>query len=496
MNQLQSPFINWTAVSGDREAGFTEQKALIIAQGAGTATAGQLVKEVSEAELATLFGENSMATMAVKRFREHNKITDVSVIPLALQGAGTKAQGGIKFTGTADDTKDIIVRVADDEFKVNLSVKKGDTATQIASKLHTVIEASNIPVTATIDSGDDTLVVLDFDIEGAIGNGLVSTQDERIAGISVTNIEFTGGTGVYATDGVLDGIADRYQTIIFDEAMMYEDVEAYMESKFNTTNAVQGGVGITFRNGTQAEVGAFAESKNAKTMVVFGNINEMKYNLIPLLAGVEFGAKRSLRLTDGAVIENLVLDAEEVYGGIEKSSLPYHNTPMSYKEPKTTISKGELENLNSKGVSLIVPNQHGSVLGSVVTTYKHDNAGQLDSNFKYLNAVDTAMAVQEYLYNQSKKEFGQTRATKGSLVAGVSMTNEILVKGFIVSQYEAMVEKALVQGGKEAMDYFKKELQVELDISTGVYKVYAPTAIVAQFRGLNGTVAIGYNFKG
>ncbi len=493
---LQSPFINWTAISGDREAGFTEQKVLIIGQGAGTAVAGEIVKDVTVAEAGTLFGENSMVTMAVNRFRDYNKVVDISVIPLHLLDAGTKAEGGIKFTGTAEETKDIIVRVADDAFKVNLSVAKGDTATQIALKMHTAIEASNIPVTSTVDGTDNTLVVLSFDIEGAIGNGLVTTQDDRLAGVAVSNIEFTGGTGAYATEGILDGIADRYQTIIFDEAMMYEDVEAYVESKFNTTNAVQGGVGITFRNGTQAEVNTFTESKNAKTMVIFGNVNEMKYNLMPLLAGAELGAKRSLRLTDGAVLGDLVLDAEEVYGGIEKSSLPYHNTPMSYNAPRATITHGELENLNGNGVSLIVPNGKGSVLGSVVTTYKHDNAGQLDSNFKYLNAVDTAMAVQEYLYNQSKKEFGQTRATKGSLVAGVSMTNEILVKGFIVSQYEAMVEKALVQGGKVAMDYFKKQLSVELDIATGVYKVYAPTAIVAQFRGLNGIVAIGYNFKG
>jgi len=493
---LQSPFINWTAISGDREAGFVEQKVLIIGQGAGTAVAGEIVKEVTVAEAGTLFGENSMVTMAVQRFREHNEVVDISVLPLHLQGAGTKAQGGIKFTGTAEETKDIIVRVADDNFKVKLSVAKGETATQIASKIHTAIDASTIPVTSTVDSTDDTLVVLEFDIEGAVGNGLVTTQDERIAGVSVSNIVFSGGTGAYTTEKILDGISERYQTIIFDEAMMYEDVEKYVEGKFNTTNAVQGGVGITVKNGTQATVGAFVDGKNAKTMVVLGNVDEMKYNMIPLLAGAEFGAKRSLRMTDGAVLGDLVLDAEEVYGGIEKASLPYHNTPMSYRAPKSTIEHGELENLNGKGVSLIVPNGQDSVLGSLVTTYKHDNAGQLDANFKYLNAVDTAMAVQEYLYNQSKKEFGQTRATKGSLVAGVSMTNEILVKGFIVSLYEAMAEKALVQGGKEAIDYFKRELSVKLDITTGVYKVYAPTAIVAQFRGLDGTVAIGYNFKG
>jgi len=494
-NDLQSPFINWQAKSGDRDAGFKEQKVLIIAQASGTATPKEIVKEVSTTEVESLFGTSSLATMAFNRFREHNPLTDVDILPLPI-ASGTKASGGISVSGTALESKDIICRVGDDGFKFKVPVVKDDTSTQIAAKIKAGLDAaSDIPFTAVIDTNDNSLINIDLKFEGPMGNKLISTQDDRIAGVSITNIKFTGGSGTFDTTDILDQISDRYQTIVFDEAAMYEDIETYLESKFNSTNAVSGGVGIIFKNGTSTSIGSFVDGKNAKTMVVFANVDEMKYNMIPILAASEFAAKRSLRLTDGAVLGDLTLDAEESYGGIDKSSLPYHNTPMSYKPPSSALSQGDMVNLNDKGVSFIVPSNSSSVVGAVVTTYKYDISGQKDGNFKYLNAVDTAMAIQEFLYNSSKIRFGQTRATKGSIVHGTSMTNELSVKGFIIGLYEDMVNKALVQGGREAIQYFTTNLSVELDIETGVYKVYAPTAIVGQLRGLNGVVAIGYNFK-
>ena len=492
-NELQSPFINWQAKSGDREAGFKEQKVLIIGQGAGTATANEIIKEVSSKEVADLFG-TSMVTLAYDRFREHNPLSDVDILPLHITG-GTKSTGGISVSGSADETKNVIYRIGDDNFKVKVSIIENESSAQIATKINLAINASDIPFTSTIDGGDDSLVSIEFDIEGSMGNELITTQDERLAGVTITNIKFTGGSGTFDTTDIVNQIDERYQTIIFDDSAMYEDIEEYLESKFNTSNAVSGGVGVSFRQGSLNDIGTFAESKNSKVMVIFGNAHEMKFNLVPLLASAEFAAKRSLRLTDGAILGNLTLDAEESYGGINKSSLPYHNTPMSYRKPHKAISQGELVNMTEKGVSFIVPSVNGSVLGSLVTTYKVDIAGQKDGNFKFLNGVDTAMAIQEFLYNSSKVKFGQTRATKGSLVPGVAMTNELSVKGFIIGLYEDMVGKALAQGGREAIQYFTENLDVKLDIETGIYRVYAPTAIVAQFRGLNGVVAIGYNFK-
>ena len=221
----------------------------------------------------------------------------------------------------------------------------------------------------------------------------------------------------------------------------------------------------------------------------------MRYTAIPLILAAEFAAKRALRMTDGAVLGDLVIEASEAYGGQEKASLPYHNTPMSYLPPSAEISLSDLTSANAQGLSFVVPSTTGTVMGSLRTLYKHDNSGVADVTFGFLNAVDTALSIQEYLFNNCKKEFGQTRATHGGLVEGVAMTNVLSVKSFIVGLYEDLVDLALTQGGAEAVKVFKHGLTVTLDSATGFYSVFAPVAIVSQFRGLNGTVAISYDFK-
>jgi phage tail sheath gpL-like len=496
MGGLQAPIINWQIKAGESKAGFEEHRILVIAQSNGEAVAKELLQDVQQTEIITLCGVGSMASMAFERIKKFNKVTEIDIIPLAEPVGGTKAQGGIKVTGTATENKTLNFKVGDDVFEYNATIIKDETASQIAIKIMDAVNAkTSYPFTASIDAGDNTLVLIDFKIKGEVANGIISKINTRVLGLSFTVQEFTGGAGAYDTDGILDTLIKRYHTVIFDSAMSFDAVEDFMESRVNTTNAVKGGVGFTLKNGNYTTLKAFANSKNSKSMVCFGNLDEMKFNLIPLLAVAEFGAKRALRLTDGAVLGDIVLEAQEAFGGINKSSLPYHNTPMSYDAPKNEIIIEQVQDLNDAGLSLLVPATIGVVLGTVITLYKFDNSGIEDNTFKYLNAVDTSMAIQEYLFSNTKKEFGQTRATGGDLVAGVAMTNTVSVKAYIVGLYEDMVGMALAQGGADAIKSFKKNLTVTLDVASGIYAVFAPTPIVSQFRGLNGVVAIGYEFN-
>lgn len=496
MSDLQAPIINWQIKAGESKAGFVEHKILLIAQSAGEAVAKELLEDVQQTEILTLCGAGSMATMAFNRIKKFNKVTEIDIIPLAEPAGATKAQGGIKVTGTAGENKTLNFKVGDDDFEFNATIIKDETAGQIAIKIMNAINAKvNYPFIASIDAGDTSLVLINFKIAGEVANGLIVKINTRVLGLTFTAQEFTGGAGAYDADGIFDTLTKRYHTVIFDSAMSFDAVEEFLESRVNMTNTVKGGVGITVKNGNYTALKTFANSKNSKTMVCFGNLDEMKFNLIPLLASAEFGAKRALRLTDGAVLGDIVLEAQEAFGGINKSSLPYHNTPMSYDQPKNEIIIEQIQDLNDAGLSLFVPATIGVVLGTVVTLYKFDNTGIEDNTFKYLNAIDTSMAIQEHLFSNTKKEFGQTRATGGDLVSGVAMTNTVSVKAYIVGLYEDMVAMALAQGGADAIKSFKKNLTVTLDVASGIYAVYAPTPIVSQFRGLNGVVAIGYEFN-
>ncbi len=500
MSDLQAPIINWQVMKGDSEAGFAEQRILIIAQGSGSNPAKNLIEDVQAKEVETLCGKGSLATRAFHRLYKYNKYNEVDIITLQEPASGTKAQGGIAVTGAAQENATLRISIADDEYELAVTVVKGDTSINIAAKIadavnarFNTVEEGNF-ISAAVDATDKSLVRLIFGIKGEVGNGLVSVVKNRVLGCAFTTQKFTGGAGAYDMSGVLPKLRKRYQTVVFDAASNFDHIEEWLQSRVNMSNTVKGGIGISMMNGNLATVKNFANAKNSRTMVVLGNLDEMKYNAIPILAAAEVGAKRALRLTDGAVLGDLVLDAQEAYGGINKSSLPYHNTPMSYDKPKGELIIEQVIDLNDAGVSLLVPATVGVVLGTMVTLYKYDNSGIKDSAFKYLNAMDTSLAIQEYLFVNCQKEFGQTRATNGDLVAGVSMTNELSVKAFIIGLYESLVDYALAQGGKHALKSFKERLNVTLDAATGFYSVYAPVAIVSQFRGLNGVVAISYEF--
>lgn len=494
MADLQAPIINWQVMAGDSKAGFSEQRILIIAQGSGTNVTKTLIEDIQGNEVVALCGAGSLATRAYDRFRQFNKANEIDIITLDEPVGATKAQGGFKVTGTAGENKTLNIKVGDDLFLVRATVLKDATASQIAVVIKDAINAKDYPYTATIDGADDTLVLIDFDIGGEVANGITVVAKDRVLGLEFTAIPFSGGAGAYDVDDIFDGITKRYQTVLFDKAMNFDAVETWLQSRINMSNTVKGGQGITMMNGDLSTVKDFANTKNSQSITLLGNLDEMKFNALPILAVAEVGAIRALRLTDGAVLGNLVLEAQEAFGGINKSSLPYHNTPISYDEPLNELIIEQVQDVNDAGVSLFVPATIGVVLGTITTLYKVDNSGIEDNTFKFLNAMDTSLAVQEYLFVNSQKEFGQTRATGGDLVSGVAMTNELSVKAYIVGLYQDMVDMALVQGGADALKSFKANLTVTLDSASGTYSVYAPVAIVSQFRGLNGVVAISYDF--
>ena len=502
MTDLQAPIINYQVRAGDSEAGFSDQNVLIIAQGAGSNPSLNLIEDIQSTEVESLLGTkaNSFARLAYDKFREHNRATNLDMITVTAPLVGTAGEGAISVVGTATENKVLTIRLYDDSIKVKVTIASGDDSEAVSSKISEAINASGTIFGASVDenpadSDNDSLVKITTSIRGTHVNKSVPVIEGRVLGLSLTAVKHSGGAAVYVTDGIFDNITKRYQTVIFDRSVDFDVVETWLEGRFNTSNTVKGGSGFTVMNGSISDQKEFAATKNSKTMTVFANVDEMRINAIPILALAEFAAKRALRLTDGAVLGDLVVEAQESFGGVSKSSLPYHNTPMSYDQPLNQITIEQVTDLNNSGLSLIVPATPGTVLGSVTTLYKTDNTGIADGTFKYLNAVDTSLAIQEYLFNNSQKEFGQTRATTGNLVAGVAMTNALSVKSFIVGLYVSMADLALVQGGADAVKAFRNRLTVTLDATTGVYAVYAPVAIVSQFRGLNGVVAISYNFR-
>jgi hypothetical protein len=209
---------------------------------------------------------------------------------------------------------------------------------------------------------------------------------------------------------------------------------------------------------------------------------------------------RAIRLTDGANISNVVIATSgplDSFGGKEIASLPYANTPYYDLAPIQT-GKGwdanEMESLKNAGGSVLGNNipRNTIISGEVVTTRKTDVAGNPELTFKFLNSVDTSSVIREFFFNNYKAAYAQSRLTNGDLVPDRNIANPGSIRGFTVAKYESL-QGLLVEGGPEALNFFKENLQVTVDTSTGKATVLMKVQIVGQLREISGTIQITFS---
>ena len=496
MSDLQAPIINFQVKGAKSKAGFSPQRALLIVKVDDDASASD-AHYISDLEIATapnILGAKSIALKAFKRFRKYNKATTIDIWALKDKKNSTTAKAAmasLQVTGTSLEDVTLRISMGDDGYISYVPIVTGDTGEKVAEK---IIKITNEMMTGVVDSTTKSKINYTMSAKGAWGNGANIRVLAGVSGLLFSSTSMAGGVDDFTVSDGFTKLTHRYQTVVFDKLTPAKTVYDWLDLRFNSPNAVNGGVGFMVDMGTVSNLKTTWGAVNSKCLTVIGNPDEMPLNAVDILLASEFAAKRALRMTDGEVLGDLVIDATEAFGGMEKASLPYHNTPMSYEQPINEISLDDLKKLNAAGVSIVVPATIGMVMGSLRTTYKVNGSGVADATFGFLNAVDTSLAVQEYLFNNCKKEFGQTRATHGDLVQGQSMTNALSVKSYIVSLYQDLADLTLAQGGADAEKAFKNGLTVTLDSTTGFYSVFAPVAIVSQFRGLNGVIAISYNF--
>ncbi len=213
---------------------------------------------------------------------------------------------------------------------------------------------------------------------------------------------------------------------------------------------------------------------------------------------------RALRLTEDANISRFVISRDgslDRFGGMEIASLPYFNTPvpeLPLQDIEDGFSKDEIDDLKAAGVAVIGNNRAntGVILGEAVTTYKTDAASNEDITFKFLNYVDTSSAIREYYFNNYKARFSQHRLTEGSLIRGRAMANAASIEAFSTQLYQELANRVLVQDGEPYLQFYKENLVVELDLSTGTASVQMRTPIVTQLRAILGTIQIEFSAEG
>ena len=491
------------------------QKVLFIGQqtAAATATSGELQESIgnSSSLWEDLFGEDAMLSGMIRAAKVINGQTRFDAIGLDDAGAGTAATGTVSFiTGPATEDGTFTVTVGSDRnHKYELAVSDTDAITAVGDLLAAAITAdAKAPFSAVNAAG---VVTITAGHKGTIGNGITLKVEGTVAGITHSVAAMTGG----ATDPTLTTLFDvidgeRYQTIVWPSEYGYTAVTAELDPRFNTTNDILDGVAISTDTDTLSNLKTAGNAENSISLQISGNktVSDTSYKGSALLEfdyviSSDLAAVRSLRLTDEANIARYVTStngARDSFGGVALSSLPYFNTPF-FELPIVPTGKGftadEVKELEDTGISVLGNNRAKNtvIAGEIVTTRKTDSGGNPEDTFKFLNNVDTSVAVRELMFNNLKSRFAQSRLTAGDLVPNRNMANQGVIEAFIDGLYTTFSGEdfVLTQAGDAAVTFFKQNRVVTLDLLTGTVTVIMKVPIVVQLRTIIATLQIAFS---
>ncbi len=522
MTTINQPNVTVNKLPASVPVGVDPQVMLVIGQKlpAGTATAGALIEAVSQAQVDTLFGRNSMIAGQLRgvfdTFERTASLQLPQVDAIALDDAsGTPATasiviaevGGATDAATVAGTVQVIIG-SEQDYTFDLDIAVGDAISGLDAALAALINANlDIPVTASALTGTVTLT---YDHDGTVGNSLtvrlkglsLSGSDNVLGNVGFTLTGFASGATDPTLTNVLDVVGNkRYQTITHpSEYGVAFSVTDFLDNRWNVDNDILDGVAIIKDTDTLANLKSTANALNSQSLVILGDktINEDTWKgaaLVELnyVISARMAAIRALRRTDDANIVRITpastSAALDGRGGVRISSLPYFNTPMFGVVPISTgfgFTQTEIEELFDVGVSVIGNNLSGTnlLLGEMVTTYKTDSVGNPDTSFRFLNTVDTVSAAAEYMFNNLKVDFVQSRLTAGEVRQGYALVNVDAFRSQMVKYFLDMGELLLVPTGNDAVAFFKDNLAIVVDLLNGRITANNNLPIVVQLRNI------------
>lgn len=487
---------------------------LIIGQigtGSTTAVSGALYEDIeskTNTEIETLFGQVSELTGRILRARAHVKGKfPINVIALDPDGATTSATLDLVVSGTATEDGTIIIKVIDSHlYTISIDVLTDDTAVSVATDIKAEIDGlEKLPVSAGALSV--STIPLTANDGGTIPNKFTVEVVQTVAGITIAAGQFSGGTNDPDITGIFDNvIATRFHAISWPWEGDFTELKTFLENRNIIDNAFLHGVGFMGIDDTEANLSDLVNGTtplNSPNLIFMGNRKASGNSFFitpPDWRAVEFASIEGLRLTPDVPLGNYLTNPAplDAFGGSALASLAYYNTPLAYTDipnPNNLFSQQAQTNLKNDGFTIIGVNESKSsaIMGEVITTYKFDLQGNPNVSFKYLNYVRTAYLILEIYFRTLKRDYSQSRLTEGDIVSNRKMTNAGQIKANCVNIFKILSSQdfVLTPAGSEASDYFRDNLTVLTDISTGKATISGLMPIVTQLR----TILIAYQLS-
>ena len=506
---VSKPNVNVQLLAAPLLQAFSARRNLIVGQNAGASVDKALtqnVESLNSAELVAAFGFGELYWRIISWQRAVNVsnsaiVPQLDVIGISAAATASSSAATVTFGGTATSAGTYTISVVDSaRFTVSVPVVIGDTGPTIASKAVALMgDITNAPF---IGQNADAVLTVTATDSGTVGNSYGINSQGSAEGTTIVLTGFTGG----ATDPVLTDALDAIEGIRYtglswpeywsDSLSIPTDL---FDARFNATNSVEDGVVFTGHSATFANSTSFVAPLNSQSLVVGGNnVTAASPYFGPVILQpadwtmAAFMAIRAKRLTVGAQVADLLISPAtlDATGGPALASLAYHNTPLS-DTPVTLatdqFTNVEQANLQADGFTTYGVNRANNfmLMSDVVTTRTTDASGNPNSSFLYLNYVDTGSVCREIFFNVLKAKYAQSRLSEGDLIAGRSIENAGSIKEQLIQTYVLLAQSTLVQAGRDAVEFFRANTTVSINLATRTVDISGPLPIVTQIGTIN-----------
>lgn len=500
------PLSDAIITSDPGEVGNTPQKLLVFGQsngGSAITSPLTLFQNVTEDQIPGLFDERTGLSHTLRAMKRISTRIQIDCIP--FPDGTTAAVKTITFTGSGFGTGTLEFVIGSfKEHRFRVDVTSVDTLSTVAARLEALIVLDTAcPFTSGVTAG---VVTLTAHTKGKLAEKYPVRVTGDVSGLTVVIAITVAGAGDPTFTGAFDLVPNtRYQNVIWPwDDFTIPDSE--MESRFNNTGKILDGALWIGEVLSHADLITSLEAENSRTMQHLSQLLEDKPALqgcsLPELPEVQYSMLAmidALRQTPGTNLSSFVttIHALDIRGGAGRCSLPYFNTrfpDLAPPRPEDGFSDDEIEQLTTAGGYIIGPNVPNTevLAGEVVTTYKTKPNGTPDPTFKFKNQVKQSTVAREFMAENVRAEYAQSRAIEGPTATNSAEVNVDTLSAFMELLFERLgtTDFNAVERGREAKQFFVDNLFVTLVKTTGTFTIIYKLPVVGQAREFLQTITI------
>lgn len=221
------------------------------------------------------YGRGSMLAEMIRAALEIDPYMETIGLALDDLVAGTKANGSIGVAGTALRGGTVALYIGG--YRVRAGVEASDSAETIAQALvDAVNDEGRVPVTATVDGTDATLIKLDCKWAGETGNDIhlvFNAKGERsLDGVTFTITQLSGGDGNPDIGDAIAAMGDEWYHYIacpYTDTANLDELNTELTRRFGPMVQMGSRAFGAFR-GTHSETSTFGSTLNGEHLSVMG----------------------------------------------------------------------------------------------------------------------------------------------------------------------------------------------------------------------------------